>query len=132
MPKPPKDPDNPLRSSGQTITVKLSDAFYERLAGRAIAWGITRSELARNLMERGEVHLAVEQGPAGNVEDDRSLLEQRMEYALMHLEAVLTEHAPADPAGAVVMARGGARFLAQWADERALRAGLVLPAMEGV
>ena len=128
MPRKPKDPENPV--SGNSLTLKMPDGLYLRLRDMALDWGVTRGELARDLMERGLVHLAVERGPVGG-EDDRPLLEQQVEYALMRLEAVLTEHAPADPAGAVVMARGGARFLAQWADERALSARLVFPPMEG-
>lgn len=128
MPRKPKDPDNPV--TGKTVTVKLPGASYIRLRDLAEARGVTRGEFGRELLDRGMTHLVVETGPvSGDVEDDRRLLDHRVDYALLHLKAVLIDHAPADPAVAVVAARRVSRGLAQWADEQALMNGQLLPAM---
>lgn len=129
MPRKPRDPGNPLSPSSPQVNVKLPDALARWLAGAAEARGVTKSELARELMERGRMHLAIESGAVdGDMDYNRDVLDRRVEYALRHLEAQLMDHAPMDPNGAVVAARRGARFLAQWADERALRDGLPLAA----
>jgi hypothetical protein len=131
MPRKPKDPDNPLSSGGATVTIKLHQRLEDEFMRRVQERGTTRGELGRELLERGLLHLAVETGPMPDDSDDaRAQLDYRVTYGLEMLLMVLSEHGAADPAGAVVTARRGARVLAQWADDRALSNRLYLPAAD--
>lgn len=132
MPRRAKDPGSPLTARGPQVNIKLTagmDGRLERLAGER---GQSRGEVGRDLLERGYLHLAWEAGPSGDTDGDRDLLAQQVDYMGAHLTLVLSGHSQLDPEGAVVAARNAARYLAGWADDRALNAGLLLPAMEGV
>lgn len=129
MPRKPKHPDSPLSARSPQVNIKLTESMNERLDDLCRHNGQSRGEVGRDLLHRGYLHLARE--AHHGTDGDRELLGQELDYIGAHLTLVLSGHSQLDPEGAVVGARNFARYVASWADERALDARLALLALDG-